>query len=96
MSTALRYVGLGSLSLFFVAITLSLVTIPAIDGWYDQWAAYVAALEGCADLASCSTSRFNLWTKFVPWGMAFGSLAGSLALTSPFVRHRTDTRLRAH
>ena len=95
MSTPIRYMGLGSLTLLFIAVTLMGVTLPAVDGWYDQWVAYVAALEGCADPAACGTSRFDLWAKFVPWGMAFGSFAASLALTSPVVRHRTNNRLHA-
>ena len=91
MRSRVKYFGLGTLSLFFIAVTLLLVTIPAVDGWYDQWGGYVAALEGCADVANCQTNRFNLWSKFVPWGMAFGAIGASLALTSPIVRYRTDT-----
>ena len=86
-----KYFGLGALSLFFIAVALMAVTLPAMDGWHDQWAAYVAALEGCPDPGSCPTQRFDLWTKFVPWGMAFGAIGASLALISPFVRRRTDT-----
>ena len=85
-----RYIGLGSLSLFCIAVALMGVTIPVVDAWHDQWAAYAAALEGCADPTACATSRFDLWTKVVPGGMALGALAASLALTSPFVRRRTD------
>ena len=88
----LRYIGLGSLSLFFIAVALMAPTIVAVDAWHDQWVAYAAALEGCADAATCTTSRFDLWKKVVPGGMVMGALAASLALTSPFARRRrTDT-----
>ena len=93
---------LGTAGLFFVAVTLFGITYPAVDAWHDQWRdfAHQTTLGGhCSDAANvpnpeCDSSdnRFAIepW-MIVPWLLSAGALIGSLAITSPFVRRRTDT-----
>ena len=92
---------LGTAALFVVALSLSAVTMPAVDGWHDQWRAFAntTRLAGhCSDPLyvdnpECQPTDHTFETEMwmiVPWLLAAGNFVASMAVAWPFVRRRTD------
>ena len=99
--TASPRLWLGTAALFFLAISLFVVTLPAVDGWHDQWRdfAHSTRLAGhCSDAANAANPecdptdndfRLEPW-MIVPWLVSTGAFIGSAAIAWPFVRRRID------
>ncbi len=99
--TASPRLWLGTGALFFVAVSLTVITLPATDAWHDQWREYAnrTQLAGhCSDPLyannrECDPSdhRYKIepW-MIVPWLLTAGCFIGSMAVAWPFVRRRKD------
>lgn len=90
----------ASAALFAVAAILSVVTLPVVESWYDQWRAFAdmttVLASHCTDAANTDNPEcqpgnegftLELWT-IAPWLLSMCCFLSSLAIAMPFVRRR--------
>lgn len=99
--TASPRLWIGTAALFAIALSLSAVTMPAVDGWHDQWRDFAnrTQLAGhCSDPLyannpECQPTDHRFETELwmvVPWILAAGNFIASMAIAWPPIRRRTD------